>query len=150
MEELAQIPSGRAAASESRLALPAGRACSLGLAGVPVAFALDETRAGMGTRTNRLTWVHGSTTLQERRRSVPEPPLVPPGVDGIAAAAAEAAGLIVAGLSDRWRQEGLGEARREVARRARPPTLLVRRGLRPGGIASQKTLTRFTQSLARS
>jgi DNA-binding SARP family transcriptional activator len=77
-----------------------------------------------------------------------EPLLVRRGADGIIEAA-QPAGLIVIGLSDRWRQEGLGEARLEVARRARPPTLLVRRGLRPGGIAPQQTMTRFTWSLAR-
>jgi DNA-binding SARP family transcriptional activator len=76
-----------------------------------------------------------------------EPLLVPRGADGIVEAA-EAAGLIVGGLSDRWRQEGLGATRLEVAKRARPPTLLVRRGLRPGGIAPQQTMTRFTWSLA--
>jgi hypothetical protein len=60
---------------------------------------------------------------------------------------AEEGGLIVAGLSGRWRQEGLGETRVVVASKARPPTLFVRRGLRPGGIAPQESLTRFTWSL---
>jgi hypothetical protein len=75
-----------------------------------------------------------------------EPLLVPPGADGVVRAA-EAVGLIVAGLSERWRQEGLGQTRLELARRARPPMLLVRRGLRPGGIAPQEGLTRFTWSI---
>jgi hypothetical protein len=77
-----------------------------------------------------------------------EPLLVSRGAEGLVGAA-ESAGLVVVGLSDRWRQEGLGETRLEVARRARPPTLVVRRGLRPGGIAPQETMTRFTWSLAR-
>ena len=68
------------------------------------------------------------------------------GAEGIVQAA-EGAGLIVGGLSDRWRQEGLGETRLVVARSARPATLLVRRGLRPGGLAPQESLTRFTWSL---
>jgi len=75
-----------------------------------------------------------------------EPVLVARGADGIVSAAEEG-GLIVGGLSGRWRQEGLGQTRVAVAGRARPPTLFVRRGLRPGGIAPQESLTRFTWSL---
>jgi DNA-binding SARP family transcriptional activator len=75
-----------------------------------------------------------------------EPLLVPRGAEGIVAAAGES-GLIVSGLSVRWRQEGLGVTRLAVASQARPPTLLVRRGLRPAGIAPQESLTRFTWSL---
>jgi DNA-binding SARP family transcriptional activator len=75
-----------------------------------------------------------------------EPVLVPRGTEGIVSVAEEG-GLIVAGLSGRWRQEGLGETRVVVASKARPPTLFVRRGLRPGGIAPQESLTRFTWSL---
>jgi DNA-binding SARP family transcriptional activator len=75
-----------------------------------------------------------------------EPVLVPRGADCIVSAA-EQGGLIVSGLSERWRQEGLGETRVALASKARPPTLYVRRGLRPGGIAPQESLTRFTWSL---
>ena len=64
-------------------------------------------------------------------------------------AAADDAGLLVVGLSPRWRQEGLGATRLAVAREARPPTLLVRRGLRPGGLAPRESLTRFTWTIAR-
>ena len=44
--------------------------------------------------------------------------------------AAEGAGLLVVGLSDRWRDEGLGETRSEIAR-APAPVLFVRRGRAP-------------------
>jgi hypothetical protein len=71
---------------------------------------------------------------------------VPRGAEGIVSAAEEG-GLIVGGLSGRWRQEGLGETRVAMAGRARPPTLFVRRGLRPGGIAPRESVTRFTWSL---
>jgi hypothetical protein len=53
--------------------------------------------------------------------------------------------LLVVGLSDRWRAEGLGAARMAITDAA--PTLFVRRGLRPSGIAPRETLTRFTWSL---
>jgi hypothetical protein len=75
--------------------------------------------------------------------------LVPRGAEGILRAA-DQGGLIVSGLSERWRQEGLGETRVALAIQARPPTLLVRRGLRPSGIAPQQSLTRFTWSLTSS
>jgi DNA-binding SARP family transcriptional activator len=75
-----------------------------------------------------------------------EPLLFAPGPDQLVAASQDAA-LVVAGLSDRWRKEGLGKARGALARSATPPLLLVRRGLRPGGLAPRESLTRFTWSL---
>jgi hypothetical protein len=75
-----------------------------------------------------------------------EPLLVPPGAEGILEAA-RGAGLVVAGLSDRWRRSGLGEVRHALATQAQPPVLLVRRGLRPGGLAPRTSLTRFTWSI---
>jgi DNA-binding SARP family transcriptional activator len=75
-----------------------------------------------------------------------EPLLVPRGAEGILSAA-EQGGLIVSGLSERWRREGLGETRVALASQSGPTTLFVRRGLRPGGIAPQQSLTRFTWSL---
>ncbi len=44
-----------------------------------------------------------------------------PGREGILRAA-EKAGLLVFGLSDRWRQEGLGETRLAIANDAPAPT----------------------------
>jgi hypothetical protein len=64
-------------------------------------------------------------------------------------AAATGAGLVVAGLSDRWSRDGLGLARIQLARRAGCPVLLMRRGLRPGGLAPPRALTRFTWSALR-
>jgi hypothetical protein len=61
--------------------------------------------------------------------------------------ASREAGLLVVGLSTRWHREGLGPARLGLARDATPPTLLVRRGLRPGGLAPPAALTRFTWSI---
>ena len=61
--------------------------------------------------------------------------------------ASREAGLLVVGLSTRWHREGLGPARLRLAREATPPTLLVRRGLRPGGLAPRAALTHFTWSI---
>jgi hypothetical protein len=51
------------------------------------------------------------------------------------------------GLPERWRRDGLGRVRGSLAGTARPPVLLVRRGLRPGGLAPRESLTRFTWTL---
>ena len=55
---------------------------------------------------------------------------------------------MLAGLSERWREEGLGPTRLAVAERASVPVLFVRRGVRPGALAPPDQLTRFAWSLA--
>ncbi len=69
-----------------------------------------------------------------------------PGEDGVLEASRDAR-LLVVGLSDRWRTEGIGHTRLAVAMGAEVPTLFVRRGLRPSGVAPNETLTRFTWTL---
>lgn len=76
-----------------------------------------------------------------------EPVLVAAGEDGVLQAADDAC-LLVVGLSERWRSEGLGHVRVALAARATVPTLFVRRGIRPSGVAPRETLTRFTWTLA--
>ena len=76
------------------------------------------------------------------------PLLIDPGVTGLVEAA-EGAGLVVFGLPADWLEKGLGEVRAAVARDARPPTLVVRKGVRPSGLAPRESLTRFTWSLGR-
>jgi DNA-binding SARP family transcriptional activator len=87
-----------------------------------------------------------SLIVQHTAGIVAEPLLGRPGREGVAALA-EGAGLLVLGLSDRWRTEGLGETRAALVASPPAPTVLVRRGLRPSGIAPQASLTRFTWSL---
>lgn len=76
-----------------------------------------------------------------------EPVLAEPGRDGILAATADA-GLLIVGLSERWRKEGLGETRRAIARSAPAPIVFVRRGDRPGALAPATDMTRFGWSTA--
>jgi Kef-type K+ transport system membrane component KefB len=76
-----------------------------------------------------------------------EPVVAEPGRERIVDSAARA-GLLVIGLSERWRQEGLGEARSEIAKAAPAPVLFVRRGTRPGALAPREDVTRFTWSAA--
>jgi DNA-binding SARP family transcriptional activator len=89
---------------------------------------------------------HAALAVQRVLGIAAEPLLAPPGEDGVLDASRDAR-LLVVGLSTRWRGEGLGAARLRLAREAAPPTLLVRRGLRPGGVAPPATLTRFTWSV---
>jgi DNA-binding SARP family transcriptional activator len=76
-----------------------------------------------------------------------EPLLVESGATGLLAAAEDAA-LAVVGLADGWRRDGLGRVRRAIFDHASPPVLVVRRGLRPGGLTPPEGLTRFTWSIA--
>jgi hypothetical protein len=55
--------------------------------------------------------------------------------------------VVVVGIAPRWRQEGIGDARRTLVA-AGVPVLIVRRGPRPGPLAPQETRTRFTWSVA--
>lgn len=89
---------------------------------------------------------HGALAVQRVLGISAEPLLTPPGEDGMLEASRDA-GLLVVGLSARWHREGPGPARLRLAREATPPTLLVRRGLRPGGLAPLSTLTHFTWSI---
>ena len=77
-----------------------------------------------------------------------EPLLIEPGAAALVAAADDA-GLVVVGLSDRWRKHGLGEVREALAVEARAPVVIVKRGLRPGGLAPRESRTRFTWSIKR-
>ena len=63
-------------------------------------------------------------------------------------AAAETAGLLVLGLSERWRKEGLGPTRSAIAKAAPAPVLFVRRGSRPGLFAPKENVTQFKWSMA--
>ena len=63
--------------------------------------------------------------------------------------ATEGAGLLVIGLSERWRDEGLGPVRSTIAKAAPAPILFVRRGTRPGALAPRTgDLEKFAWSRA--
>jgi Kef-type K+ transport system membrane component KefB len=88
---------------------------------------------------------NASLVLQQLVGIPAEPLLIEPGREGVVRAA-EGAGLLVVGLSERWRQEGLGPVRSQIARTAPASTLFVRRGSRQGALAPHDSLTRFTWS----
>ena len=84
----------------------------------------------------------------QRALGVPtEPVLVEPDPDALVAAV-YGAGVVVVGLTERWRRDGLGHARTALATQASCPAVLVRRGVRPGGLAPRDGETRFTWTIA--
>jgi hypothetical protein len=107
----------------------------------------SEADLSRGRRDASRLLGRASLMVQQVVGIVTEPVLVPADAEGVLRAAQDAR-LLVVGLSDRWRTEGIGPARVEVAAGADVPTLFVRRGPRPSGIAPQETLTRFTWTLA--
>ena len=90
---------------------------------------------------------HASIAVQRALGVAAEPVLVDPDPAALVAAVS-GAGVVVVGLTDRWRRDGLGRARTALAtqrvrrRRARP------RGVRPGGLAPRDSETRFTWTIA--
>jgi DNA-binding SARP family transcriptional activator len=109
-----------------------------------VALHLVGPAVGGGRDASRLL-ASASLAVQRAFGIAAEPLLVEPGPEHLVAAAALGA-ISVVGLSERWHAEGLGSARAALAASGRP-TLLVRKGLRPGGLAPPQNLTRFTWSL---
>jgi DNA-binding SARP family transcriptional activator len=110
----------------------------------PLRLVGTEADPERGRRDASRLLARASMLVQQVVGIVTEPVLVPAGGQGVSDAARDAR-LLVVGLSDRWRAEGLGATRLAIANAA--PTLFVRRGLRPSGIAPRETLTRFTWSL---
>jgi DNA-binding SARP family transcriptional activator len=105
-----------------------------------------EADAARGRRDASRLLARASMLVQQLVGIVTEPVLVPAGEEGVLQGARDAR-LLVIGLSERWRTEGIGPARLAVAAGTDVPILFVRRGLRPSGIAPPETLTRFTWTL---
>jgi hypothetical protein len=101
--------------------------------------------AADGARDSSRLLASASLAVQRALGVAAEPLLVEPAPDALVAAGKGAAACVV-GLPERWRKTGLGPARSALARSGRP-TLLVRKGLRPGGLSPPENLTRFTWSL---
>jgi DNA-binding SARP family transcriptional activator len=106
-----------------------------------------EADPALGRRDASRLLARASLLVQQVVGIVTEPMLVRAGEEGVLEAAQDAR-LLVIGLSDRWQREGIGRVRLAVAARAEVPTLFVRRGVRPGGVAPHHTLTRFTWTVA--
>jgi DNA-binding SARP family transcriptional activator len=103
-------------------------------------------REGAGGRDASRLLASASLAVQRALGVAAEPLLLDPGPEALLAAAGSACAVVL-GLPDRWQSKGLGSVRAALADGARAPVLLVRRGLRPGGLAPPASLTRFTWSL---
>ena len=111
-----------------------------------VPLRLAGPRAGTNGRDASRLLASASLAVQLTLGVVAEPLLVEPGAAGLLTAS-EGAAFVVVGLSHRWRKRGLGDVRESLATAAKTPVVLVRRGLRPGGLAPREGLTRFTWSI---
>jgi Kef-type K+ transport system membrane component KefB len=89
--------------------------------------------------------VNASIVVQQLTGVVPETRLVVAGEMSLSDAMTDGS-LVLVGLSDRWREEGLGPVRTELARTSDLPVLFVRRGTKPGALAPRDDLTRFSWS----
>jgi hypothetical protein len=105
-----------------------------------------EANPVLGRRDASRLLARASLLVQQVVGIATEPVLIRPGEEGVLEAARDAC-LLVVGLSDRFKTEGIGQTRLAVALDIEVPTLFVRRGLRPGGVAPNETLTRFTWTL---
>jgi DNA-binding SARP family transcriptional activator len=111
--------------------------------GVPLRLLGIE--AADGDRDASRLLAHAALSVQQLAGVATEPVLTPPGAAPVLSAAAGAR-LLVAGLPE-GRPGAIGADRSELAAGSPVPVLLVRRGLRPGGLAPGASLTRFTWSL---
>jgi DNA-binding SARP family transcriptional activator len=109
----------------------------LGPAGDPAAGRRDSSRL-LAT---------ASLVVQQFAGIAAQPLLIGSGAAGIIEAS-ERGSLLIVGLSAAWKLQGLAPFHATIAREARVPTVFVRRGLRPGGLAPRADVTRFTWSLA--
>jgi DNA-binding SARP family transcriptional activator len=114
--------------------------------GAPLRLIGAASDAGQDGRDASRLLADASLIVQRTTGVLASHLLATPGRAGVRALA-DGAGLLVAGLSDRWRLEGLGPVRTSLVADPPAPTLLVRRGPRPGGLAPPETRTRFRWSL---
>jgi Kef-type K+ transport system membrane component KefB len=135
------VPFGGAEHDWAALELGAWLAASTG---APLRL-LGATAEGEGGDDASRLLATASLLVQRFVGVAAEPLLAEAGREGLVQAAA-GAGLLVIGLSDRWREEGLGPVRREIAGAAPAPIIFVRRGLRAGALAPRTDVTQFTWS----
>jgi DNA-binding SARP family transcriptional activator len=139
------VPFGGARHDWAALELAAWAAAA---AEIPLSLVGARGDATHGRRDASRLLAHASLAVQRLAGVVTAPTLADPTEDALLAAL-EGATLVVAGISERWRPEGIGAVRRALVRRARVPVVLVHAGHRPGGLAPRDSRTRFTWSIER-
>jgi DNA-binding SARP family transcriptional activator len=112
--------------------------------GAPLHLLGSVGDAATGARDASRLLANASLVVQRMTRVVAEPILVEP-VAGVLRAI-DSAGAVVIGLSERWRTEGLGPFRAQIAEAARAPVVLLRRGEASTGLSAQADQTRYAWS----
>jgi DNA-binding SARP family transcriptional activator len=122
--------------------------------GALLASALDVSLTLVGTsvdarrgRRDASRLLADASLAVQRVVGVETTPLLAEATDEALVRAVEPAKVVVAGISARWRREGIGTAQRVLVRDGRLPVVLVHRGPRPGGLAPQESRTRFSWSI---
>jgi DNA-binding SARP family transcriptional activator len=118
--------------------LARSRECALEIAGASI---------GEGGRDASRMLASASLAIQRALGIAAEPVIVAPEPAALVELARSRA-IAVVGLTERWRSEGLGRTRTALAVDPDVRTVLVRRGLRPGGLAPRESYTRFTWTIA--
>ena len=126
------------AAIELAAWLARSRGCTLEVAGASI---------GEGGRDASRMLASASLAIQRALGIAAEPVIVAPEPAALVEVARSRA-IAVVGLTERWRSEGLGRTRTALAVEPGVTTVLVRRGLRPGGLAPRESYTRFTWTIA--
>jgi DNA-binding SARP family transcriptional activator len=114
--------------------------------GTPLRLVGTKADAPSGRRDASRLLADASLAVQRVVGVDTRPVLAEPTEDALVATVEDAT-FVVAGVSPRWRHEGIGDARRALVRRAHPPVLLVHGGPRPSGLAPRDSRTRFSWTL---
>ena len=116
--------------------------------GAPLELLGVEADLAHGVRDASQLLASAALVVQQLADMPVRPRLFTPGRHGLLEASA-GCGLLILGLSDRWREEGLGEMRTAVASALPAPLVFVRRGRDRGVLAARDESTGFTWSRTR-
>jgi hypothetical protein len=114
--------------------------------GMPLRLVGGRADPERGRRDASRLLAHASLAVQRLVGVSASPLLAALSADALIEAV-EVATIVVAGVSARWRGEGIGAIRRALFAGTRRPLVVVRGGPRPGGLAPRDVRTRFSWSL---
>lgn len=114
---------------------------------VPLRLVGQRADPARGRRDASRLLANASLAVQRLVGVMSEPLLVEASA-GALVAVVEQATVVVAGISVRWRVDGIGAARRLLLRSG-GPTLIVHAGPTPGGLAPVESRTRYTWTIER-
>jgi DNA-binding SARP family transcriptional activator len=122
--------------------------------GAWLASAMDASLSLVGTKAESASGRRDASRLladaalaAQRVVGVETRPVLAEPTEEALIASVQSAGLLVAGISPRWRHEGIGAMRRALVRHAGSPVLLVHRGPRPSVMAPREAGTHFTWTI---